>query len=115
MPLLRGFRNYMDWETDTRRWAMMLYSRAIRMEVDYFINSANDIEASILDKNAGGFPKRKLEAKVGENEKAIIKGGNYDPVSYEWAFNVLWGKFREPDGAPIVRIAGKLSGDGGGK
>ena len=49
-----------------------------------------------------------MKAKVGENEKAILKGENYEPVCYEWALRVLGGKFRDPDVAPIVRTAKKL-------
>ena len=47
-----------------------------------------------LDKNAGGFPKHKTKAKVEENGKAILKGGNYDPSGYEWVFKVLWANSR---------------------
>ena len=69
------------------------------------------VKTSILDKNSGGFLKRKLGVGwgvggVGANEKAILKGENYDPVGYEWMFKVLWGKFREPDEVPIVRTVG---------
>ena len=53
---------------------------------------------------------KKLKAKVGENERAILNGVNCDPVNYDWVFNVLRGKYREPAGVPIVRIAGKLGG-----
>ena len=32
----------------------------------------------------------------------------YDPVGYAWMFKGLRGKYREPEGAPIVRIAKQL-------
>ena len=83
MPLLSEFANYVDRETDARRWARMLYCRPISMEEDYFINYLKGIGTSVLDKNAGGFLKHKLEAKAEESEKGILKGGNCDPVSYE--------------------------------
>ena len=110
MPLLSEFASYVDWEADARRWAMMLYNRPISMAVDYFVNNMNDNETSVIYKNAGGFSKHKSEAKVEENEKATIQWGNYDPVSYAWAFKVLRGKFRGPEGVPIFRIMWNLSG-----
>ena len=49
-----------------------------------------------------------MKAEVEENGEAIIKGANYDPVSYAWAFNVLGDKCRVPEGAPVVRIIGEI-------
>ena len=63
MPLLSEFTNYVDWETDESRWAMMLRSRQIRMGICYFVNNMKDIETPILDNEADGFTKRKLEEK----------------------------------------------------
>ena len=39
------------------------------MEVDYFINNLDGSETSILDKNAGGVLKRKLEEKLEKTRK----------------------------------------------
>ena len=50
-----------------------------------------------------------MESEIGENEKAILKCEERDPFGYEWMFNVLRGKCRKPEGAPIVRIAKQLS------
>ena len=69
IPLLSEFTNYADWETDARRRAMMLYNRPIRMGVDYFVNNLNDIAASILAKNAGGFAKHKSKQKLKKTRK----------------------------------------------
>ena len=105
-------------QEDARRWAMMLYNLPISMGVDYFVNNPflgggrRNKKTAILDKNAGCFLKHKEKAKVGESEKSILNGENYDPAGYEWMFTVLWDKFRDHDGVPIVRIAGKLGGVG---
>ena len=47
---------------------------------------------------------------MGENEKATLEGRYFGPISYEWAFRILGDKYREPEGVPIVRIMGQLSG-----
>ena len=112
MPLLSEFTDYADWEIDAKRWARMLYSRPVSTGEDYFVNNSEGSKTSNIDTNAGGFRKRKVKAKVGENEKAILKGENYGPVGYEWAFKVLGGKSRDPGGVSIVRIAGQFSGIG---
>ena len=48
-------------------------------------------------------------SKIGENEKAILKGDVYDQIGYGWMFKVLRGNCRETEVAPIVRIARQLS------
>ena len=73
MPLLGEFACYVDWETDAKRWAKMLYNHPISVGVYYFINNLKDDKGSLMDKNAVGFLKRKLESKVEENEKSIPK------------------------------------------
>ena len=65
-------------------------------------------KSSLSDKNSGGFLKRKAMSKSGESEKPMMGGGDFEPISYEWAFRILGDKYQEPDGAPIVRIAGAI-------
>ena len=112
MPLLREFSNYDDWGADTTRWVMMLYNRAVNFGLDYVVNNPMGRATSKIDVCAGGFLKHKAESEIGENEKAISKGEEYDSVGCEWTFEVLRGKCRGPGGAPIVRIAKHLCGVG---
>ena len=55
----------------------------------------------------------KAKSEIGENGKSILKGELYEHVGYDWAFQILRGGYREPEGSPIIRIAKQLSGDGG--
>ena len=61
------------------------------MGVGYFTNNLKDSKGSLVGKNFGGFLKRKLRSKVEENEKAILKGIDFDPISYAWRFRILGG------------------------
>ena len=58
--------------------------------VDYCIKKLKRGETSVIDRDAGGFLKRKMKEKVEENEKAILNGVNYGPVNYESKFKALW-------------------------
>ena len=82
---------YLDWEAGEKRWAKMLYSHPIITAVDYFINNMKRNKGSLMDKNAGGFSKRKSKSKVAENEKEIVKGVDFESIIYEWMFRALWG------------------------
>ena len=98
MPLLSGYANYGDWETDDERWAMTLYNHPVSSGVDYFANNLNGHETSEIDVGAGGFLKNKAKSKIGESGEAILKVEAYDQISYEWALKVLRGMCREPEG-----------------
>ena len=84
--MLRGLGNR------RKRRAWMLYNNLISSGVDYFTNSLKDTKGSIVYKNAGGFLKRQLRSKVKGNEKSILKGIDFDQISYEWKFRILWGQ-----------------------
>ena len=45
----------------------------------------------------GGL-KRKAKSKVEENEKSLLEGNNFGPISYEWMFRILRNKYQEPEG-----------------
>ena len=81
----------MDWETDAKRWAKMLYNRPIITRVDYSVNNLKDDRCALMGKNSGGFLKRRLMSEMGANGKAILNGVDFEPISYEWAFMVLGG------------------------
>ena len=46
--------------------------------------------------------------KIGENEKALLEGNDFEPISYEWMFRIMKSNYQEPEGVPIVRIMGQL-------
>ena len=73
MPLLSEFTNYSDLEIGAKRRTWMLHIRPVSMKVDYFINNMEEKKTSEIDTNAGGFLKQKVNAKVGGNERAILK------------------------------------------
>ena len=75
MPFLGEFTNYADWEIDAPRWARTLRNRSVSTGLDYYVNNSKEIETSEIDTNAAGFLKRKVEGKVAENGKSIIKWG----------------------------------------
>ena len=108
MPLLSEYANYGDSGTDARRWEMMLYNRPSNLGIDYFVNNLKGLETSKIDVEAGGLLKNKAKSKIDENETAILKGELEEPVGYDWAFQILREKRREPEGAPIVRIVKQL-------
>ena len=72
-PLLRGFANYGDRETDAKRWVGMLYNHRVSLGIGYFANNPKYREASKIDVVEGGFLKRMAKSEIGENEKAILK------------------------------------------
>ena len=49
-----------------------------------------------------------MTSGIDDSEKAIPKGELYGPVGCEWAFNILSGKYLDPGGSHIVRIAKQL-------
>ena len=95
-----------------KRWARKLYSRPLSSVVDYFINSIRENKNSPMGKNAGGFLKQKVELEMEENEKALLEGNDFEPISYEWVFMIFKAKYREQEGVPIVRIMCQLSAIG---
>ena len=109
MLLLSEFTCNVDWGAATKRWEKMLYNHPISQGVDYFINNLISSKSSLTDNHAGGegLIKHKAKSKVEERGKALLEGKESEPISYEWAFRILRNKHQEPEGAPIVRIAGK--------
>ena len=69
-----------------KRWAKMLYNRAVSSGLDYFINTIKGNTNSIIDKNEGGFLKQKGLLGEEGNEKAPLKCNDSEPISYEWMF-----------------------------
>ena len=47
--------------------------------------------------------------KIGENEKALLEGNDFEPISYEWMFVIWRSKYHEPEGVRIFRIMSQLS------
>ena len=90
----------------------MLYDHPLSRGVDYSINNVEENQSSFTDKNAGDFLRQKAESKVGENEKALLYGNYFGPISCAWTFSIFRYKYREPEGAPIVRIMGRLGAVG---
>ena len=99
MPLLMGYANYGDRDTDSTRWARMLRNRPISLGIDYFVSNMMDRETSKIDVESGGFLNHKAKSKIGENEKEILRGEFLDPIGYGWMFKILRGKYRETEGA----------------
>ena len=96
MPLLSEFARYCDWDTEARRWAMMLYNHPVSLGIDYFTNNLNGNKTPRLYEESAGFLKRKLKSKIDENEEAIKKGDVYEPTNYDWMFKILRAKYQEP-------------------
>ena len=70
---------------------MMLYNRPISLGIDYFVNNLMDRETSKIDVEAGGFLKHNAKSEIEENELAILEGELYEPIGYDWMFQILRG------------------------
>ena len=91
---------------------MMLYIRPLSSWADYFTTNLEEDKNSLTDTITGGFLKQQAKSKIEENGKSLLEGNDSEPISYEWAFMIFRDKYQEPEGAPIVRIVGKLWGIG---
>ena len=65
-------------------------------------------KTSEIDVGAGGILKHKAKSEIDENGEEILKSEFYDPIGYDWMFRILRGGYREPEGAPIVRITKQM-------
>ena len=64
MPLLREFDNYVDWETDAKRWVGMLYNHPVSFGIDYFVNNSKGRKTSKIDVEEVGFLNHKARSKI---------------------------------------------------
>ena len=109
MHLLSEFPSYCDWETEDQRCAMMLYNRPVSLGIGYSVNNLNGNKTSRVGGESAGFLKHKLKSKIDENEEAIKKAKWCEPIKYVRMFKILRGKYKEPGGSHIIRIAKQLS------
>ena len=92
MPLLSGYANYGDWETDATRWAMMLHSRPISLGAYFFVINLKGRGTSKIDVESRGCLKHKAKSAIEESEKAILNGELYEPICHEWTFLIFRGE-----------------------
>ena len=60
----------------------MLYSHPLSSGVDYSTNNLKGVKSALSDRNAGGFIKQNAKLEIGENEKALLEGNDFEPISY---------------------------------
>ena len=65
----------------------------------FTINLNLEDSGALTDREASGHAKRKLKSKVGEDEEALKTGVCYEPIDYEWMFEVLGPCIRNRWGA----------------
>ena len=90
------------------KWAQMLHNRPLGGWVDYFTNNPKGNKIPLTDRDAGSFLKQKAKLEIEENEKSLLDGNDFEPISCELALRILRDKYRWEEGVPIVRIAAKL-------
>ena len=108
IPLLSEFPGYSVWGM-WPRWTTMLYKRPISSVVDYVFVNLKD-SGDLTRKEASGYAKHKSKSKTDENEEAIENWVCYEPIDYEWMFEVSKSMYQEQAGSPIARIAIQLGG-----